>query len=120
MYSLQKRKKDDHSDSALLFCVHAVLLPCRARKSRLIDWAIIALVNEHPSRHMNIPDYAYDKHNQKGRAMGRGWDHSFTEGTKLGNHTPVEGEDEFKTCAYESKMHPKPPLDYEKKPVLSG
>ena len=51
--------------------------------------------------------------------MGGGWDDSFTEGAKRGNHTPVEGEDEFKTRAYESKMHPKPPVDYEKKPKQS-
>lgn len=116
MYSQQKRKKDDKSGSEALFLIHAVLLLCRAKKSRLVDWAIIALFNEHPSRHLEIPEYAYDKHNQKGRSMGRGWDHFFNEGTKLGNHTPVEREEEFKARAYESQMHPKPPIEYKPSP----
>ncbi|HVN97092.1 MAG TPA: hypothetical protein VMT62_11730 [Syntrophorhabdaceae bacterium] len=116
MYCQQKKKKDDHSGSETLFLIHAVLLLCRAKKSRLIDWAIIALLNEHPSRHMEIPDYAYDKHNAKGRSMGRGWDHFYNEGTKLENHTPVEGEEDFKARAYESQMHPKPAIDYKPGP----
>jgi replication-associated recombination protein RarA len=111
MYCLQKKKKDDHSDSALLFLIHAVLLLSRARKSRLVDWAIIALANEHPSRHLEISEYAYDKHNQKGRSLGRGWDHFFNEGTKLENHTPVMGEEEFKARAYESQTNPMEPID---------
>ncbi|HVN96854.1 MAG TPA: hypothetical protein VMT62_10515 [Syntrophorhabdaceae bacterium] len=116
MYCQQKRKKDDNSGSETLFLIHAVLLLCRSRKSRLIDWAVIALLNEHPSRHMEIPDYAYDKHNAKGRSMGRGWDHFYEEGTRLENHTPVEGEEEFKARAYESQIHPKPAIEYKEGP----
>jgi len=111
MYCQQKKKKEDRSGSEALFLIHAVLLLCRARKSRLIDWAIIALWEEHASRHIDIPDWAFDKHNAKGRSMGRGLDHFYEEGTHLENHTPVEREDEFRTRAYEAQKHPKPPVE---------
>ena len=116
MYVAQKKKKDDNSGSEALFLIHAVLLLCRAKKSRLVDWAIIALWSEHPSRHMEVPDYAFDKHNQKGRSMGRGLDHFYQEGTKLENHTPIDREDEFKARAWEAQKHPKPPIEYSDGP----
>lgn len=104
MYIQQKRKKDDRSGSERLFLIHAVLLLCRARKSRLIDWAIIALWNEHPNRKLDIPDYAFDKHNQKGRSMGRGIKHFFDEGTRLENHTPASDEEGWKQRALTSEL----------------
>jgi hypothetical protein len=50
-----------------LFLTHAVLLLCEAKKSRMIDWTLLA----------------YDKHNAEGRRMGRGLDHFVTDGAKL-------------------------------------
>jgi hypothetical protein len=55
-----------------LFLTHAVLLLCEAKKSRMIDWTLLA----------------YDKHNAEGRRMGRGLDHFVTDGAKLENHHP--------------------------------
>jgi replication-associated recombination protein RarA len=106
MYKEQKKKKDDKSGSERLFLIHAVLLLCRARKSRLVDWAIIALWKEHPKRRLDIPDYAYDKHNQKGRSMGRGLKHFYEEGTKLENHMPLDREEAFKKRAFEAETGP--------------
>lgn len=37
----------------------------------------------------------YDKHTQKGKAMGRGMDHFYAEGAKLENHDPQPGEDYY-------------------------
>ena len=91
-YVDQKKRKDAKHPSERLFLTHAVLLLCRAKKSRLVDWTNIAFWNEHDRTHMAIPDYAYDKHNRKGRIMGRGLDHFYDEGTRLDNYADVPGE----------------------------
>jgi len=93
-YVDQKKKKDEKNRPERLFLVHAVLLLCRARKSRLVDWTLIHYWDSHAGRSLPIPDYAFDKHNIKGRAMGRGIDHFFDEGTKLVNTSeqPMEAE----------------------------
>lgn len=62
---------------ALLFLTHAALLLARAKKSRLVDHAMIVLDREPGVR--DVKDYALDKHTQRGRAMGRGWAHFFEE-----------------------------------------
>jgi replication-associated recombination protein RarA len=105
-YLEQKKKKDEKNRPERLFLVHAVLLLCRARKSRLVDWTLIHLWNQHDSTHLPIPEYAYDKHNAKGRAMGRGVDHFFTEGTLLVNASEQPREPERKLKARESSFKP--------------
>jgi replication-associated recombination protein RarA len=102
MYQEQKKKKDEVHRSERLFLVHAVLLLCRARKSRLVDWTQIAIWHEHESKTLPIPDYAYDKHNQKGRSMGRGTDHFFEEGSHLENQADIPGEAAMKERARRS------------------
>ncbi len=67
-YQDQKKKDQKHKPERL-FLVHAVLLLCRARKSRLVDWTLIAYWNEHETTHLPIPDYAFDKHTKTGRQM---------------------------------------------------
>jgi replication-associated recombination protein RarA len=93
-YQEQKKKKDEKHRPERLFLIHAVLLLCRAKKSRLVDWTLIHYWNAHPVEDRDIPDYAYDKHTSKGRSLGRGNAHFFTEGSALSNHAeqPEEAE----------------------------
>lgn len=84
-----------------MFLIHAVLLLCRAKKSRLVDYELVALWREHDTIKMLIPDYAYDMHNYKGKQMGRGIDHFYDEGTQLENYSAQAGEEKSKKRAKE-------------------
>lgn len=95
MYLDQRKKKDLKHHPERLYLVHAVLLLCRARKSRLVDWCTAVSWGEHEEKHIPIPDYALDKHTASGRAMGRGFEHFLDEGARLQNHTPQPGEEEY-------------------------
>ena len=106
MYKEQAKKKEDKNEPQRLFLTHAVLLLCRARKSRLIDWTLLYNWLTHPYRHPPIPDIALDKHNERGRKLGRGWAHFFDIGTWLGNHIPVAGEYEMREKAKKAISNP--------------
>jgi replication-associated recombination protein RarA len=104
-YEQKEDKKENRPER--LFLVHAVVMLCRAPKSRLIDWLMISLWREHETVHMEVPDYAFDMHNVKGKQMGRGMDHFYDEGTKLENHHKQAGEDAAKAKARVlHKKHP--------------
>lgn len=66
----QRRKKDVKHGPERLFLVHAILLLVRAKKSRVVDHALITYYGNHDQR--PIPDYALDKHTGAGRRLGRG------------------------------------------------
>lgn len=95
MYQEQAKKKEDKNEPQRLFLTHAVLLLCRARKSRMIDWSLLWAWLTHPFRRLEIPDFALDKHNERGRRLGRSWKHFFDEGTRLYPHQQAEGENEM-------------------------
>ena len=78
--------------SGRLPLVHAVLLLARAKKSRVVDHALIAFSGDETVR--EIPDVALDKHCKRGRAMGRGLAHFFEEGSLLANVETGELEHE--------------------------
>lgn len=103
MYQEQKKKKDTAHQPERLFLTHAVLLLSRARKSRLVDWTLIAFWNEHDKRNLPIPEYALDKHNRRGRMMGRGLDHFYEEGTRLENWAEQTNETAMKKRARQSE-----------------
>ena len=79
----------------------AILLLCRAKKSRATDnvsvnrrlnpgWqpnseTDIRAAEEAAKVKREVPDYALDGHNAKGKKMGRGLEHFIEVGTKLGN-----------------------------------
>lgn len=65
--------------------VHAVLLLCRAPKSRICNDAVWATYGHEQPLASEIPDYALDSHTARGRAMGRGED--FREGYMLVNES---------------------------------
>lgn len=91
-----KAKADDKHRPERLFIVHAIILLARARKSRLVDWALIVAYGEHGGRTPEIPDVALDKHTGRGQRLGRGWGHFFSEGTQLANHDAQPGEEEYR------------------------
>jgi replication-associated recombination protein RarA len=81
-----RRKKGEPEGHFRVHLVHAVVLLCRAPKSRLADSALIAFyTGERPKP--EIPDYALDLHTARGRRMGRGVDHFYAEGAKVVNET---------------------------------
>jgi len=80
-----QRKKDDarHAPERL-FLVHAVMLLCRAAKSRSVDHALVVFYEgERPRR--EVPDFALDKHTGRGRARKRG---GTTGGPKAASSRP--------------------------------
>lgn len=84
----QRKKKDEKHGPERLFFIHAILLLVRAKKSRIVDNALMTYYGNHEKR--EVPDFAQDKHTQKGRQMHRGVDHFFQEGSKLENVANLE------------------------------
>jgi replication-associated recombination protein RarA len=83
-----RAKKDDPPSHHRVFLVHAVVLLARARKSRMLDHVLMVMYDgDRP--HLEIPDYALDKHTARGRRMGRGLQHFFEEGARLENETTI-------------------------------
>lgn len=108
----QKKKKDDKHRPERLFFTHAVLALVRAKKSRVVDHALLHYWNSYGHEKREIPSFAFDKHTEKGKTAGLGWKHFFEEGTKLENQGEVEGEEEYKQKAEESvKLSPPDPKD---------
>ena len=70
-----------------LFVVHAALLLARAPKSGLRDIAIWA-TDAREDTMSELPDVALDWFTRAGRAMGRGWQHLFTQSSHLENRSP--------------------------------
>ena len=109
-YKELKAKKDDKHYPWRLHVVHAILLCCRSKKSRHVDWAVITYFNGHDQEMLKVPDWALDKHTQRGRSMGRGLDHFIKEGAILENHHKVDGEDEMMRLACELLKTGKKPI----------
>jgi len=70
-----------------LFLSNAILILCRSKKSRVTDDLLNVVYGEiqHENKMLDIPDYALDMHTLRGKKMGRGYDHFYTEGNKLSN-----------------------------------
>jgi replication-associated recombination protein RarA len=76
--------KERRSITGRIFLVHAILICVRAKKSRMVDTALIAMYEgERPEP--GIPDFALDMHTAKGRALHRGVNHFFSEGAAIEN-----------------------------------
>lgn len=79
-----RKKKDEHAKPERLQLMHAVILMARAPKSRIVDHACCVYYARPATRpHPEVPDVAIDKHTPRGRAMGRSWDHFWSEGSVL-------------------------------------
>jgi replication-associated recombination protein RarA len=86
-YDARRRENDSYR----LFLTHAVLFLARSRKSRIVDDLLNVVYGEiqYEDKKLPIPDYALDMHTLRGKKMGRGLEHFFSEGTKL-NKEPYE------------------------------
>lgn len=82
-------------DEGELYVVHAVLVLVHAKKSRLVDHATIAAFGPRENGQKtllakrDVPEYAVDKHTQRGRKLGRGFKYFFEEGSKLENRAEI-------------------------------
>lgn len=106
MFKESAKNKEDKAEPQRLFLTHAVFLLCRARKSRLIDWALIWAWLTHSHRKLVVLDVALDKHTARGRLKRRGWAHFFEEGSLLENMAEIEGESEYRELASEAISNP--------------
>ena len=93
------RFEKNRKHSGRLPLVHAVMLLCRAPKSRAVDWAVIAYFASEPE-HREVPDHALDKHTARGKRLGRGWEEFFQRGTVLEPHAEQPGEAEYRAAAW--------------------
>jgi replication-associated recombination protein RarA len=91
IYERLRKGGNGEKTPAILQVVHAVMLMCRARKSRAVDWACCVLDNNEDD-HRQIPDFALDKHTRRGRAMGRGFRHFIEVGSLLENEAEEVGD----------------------------
>jgi replication-associated recombination protein RarA len=87
---LEQRKADKgDSSNTRLFLTHAVIALARAKKSRLVDHALmVAFEGERTT--IEVPDCALDMHTRRGRKLGRGEAHFFDEAAKLENEGDVD------------------------------
>lgn len=94
VYTLSNiRKEFPYADGdRTIFFVHAIRYMCKLPKERSSDNVKSMLMRdfEH-GRTVEVPDYAYDMHTVKGRAMGRDKIHFLTEASKV--IPQLEGED---------------------------
>ena len=101
---LDLRKKKGSGD-ALLVVIHAAILLAEAPKSRLACWMAVAFDGGAvPKR--EVPDEALDRHTRRGRQRGRGWEHFWSEASRLEHHEPHPLEEEFRALAREAVEKP--------------
>jgi replication-associated recombination protein RarA len=112
LYIELKKKKDDYQKPERLQLTHAVLLLARAKKSRIVDNALIYFWQSHETDRYEIPDFALDKHTQRGRQMGRGIKHFIDEGSSLANLSGVQGEADYAKLFQKAVTTSAPLLDY--------
>jgi replication-associated recombination protein RarA len=84
----QKKKADEKHAPERLFLIHAVMVLARAKKSRVVDHALVAMY-EAPRERRKIPDFALDRHTGAGRKLRRGWQHFWEAGAKLENRADI-------------------------------
>jgi len=126
-YDFLAEKRPKKISKRLAF-LNIIITLARAKKSRYIDMAYMKYWSLHQERAKNhkIPEYAYDMHTYKGKKMGHGIEHFYSEGAKINNTehpdgTPiVPGEIELKQEVIEiekelskkpNKPKPKPKPD---------
>lgn len=90
LVSLKERSKPEK-----LPFTQAVLMLVHAKKSRYNDLAICVYWQENASKRYEIPDYAFDMHTRRGKAMGRGIDHFYDVAAHIENHKKMPNEDEM-------------------------
>jgi replication-associated recombination protein RarA len=118
-YNMEKKDpKGKTDDSYRLFLVNAVLYLARSPKSRIVDDLLVVVYGEiqYEDKKLTIPDYALDKHTLRGKKMGRGWEHFFSEGNRLSNET-IENPYTAKAKKIRTKYGDLKPESPEEKPI---
>lgn len=93
--------KNERSLPERLPFMQAVLLLTRCMKSRYVDHAITYYWQTHKDKFLEMPDYAYDMHTRKGKAMGRGLKYFYEESVKTNNSNKIKGEERMEALAME-------------------
>lgn len=105
-YDYMHNKKPEPDPHERLAIIQAVIYLCRAKKSRLIDWTKMKLVNTHHSRcgvnkldelpvhPLEIPEFALDCHTRRGKQAGKTVQDFISDGSILENHLELPGEEE--------------------------
>ncbi|MGB8648037.1 MAG: hypothetical protein WCF84_22570 [Anaerolineae bacterium] len=77
-------RTENRDGSARLALANAILLMCRSPKSRIADHFQCAVNQDRlHGLHLEVPDYALDKHTGRGKRRGRDVQHWLTEGCQL-------------------------------------
>lgn len=79
---------------------HAVVVLVKSRKSRFMDHAITVYWQQNKEEIKPVPEWAFDKHTRKGKAMGRGLKHFYDDACMIVNANKVEGEEELERIAW--------------------
>lgn len=80
----------------------AVITLVICRKSRYVDLAISIYWDQHKKQPLAIPDYAYDMHTRKGKSMGRGLEHFYSEAALINNPNKMPKEEEMEHLALQA------------------
>ena len=91
--------RHDHGAKKLPF-TQAVAVLVKSRKSRFVDHAITVYWQQNREEMKPIPDWAFDMHTRKGKAMGRGLNYFYKESCLIANANKVEGEEELERIAW--------------------
>lgn len=78
----------------------AVAVLVKSRKSRFVDHAITVYWQQNREEMRPIPDWAFDMHTRKGKAMGRGLSYFYKESCLIANANKVEGEEDLERIAW--------------------
>lgn len=79
---------------------HAIVMLVKSRKSRFMDHAITVYWQQNMEEMKPVPEWAYDKHTRKGKAMGRGLQHFYDDACLICNANKLEGEEELERIAW--------------------
>lgn len=127
-YDYLHKKKDPHERLCIF---QAVMYLVRAKKSRLIDWTKMKVVNRHKlvceggidpvtktaQPPLEIPNYALDCHTRRGKQAGKTVMDFFTEGSKLNNHEELPYEKDFRDWSLKLHQLPKATQEAMRPPV---
>jgi len=95
------------NDAWMIGAGNAIMALSRSKKSRIGDHFYAAVKGRMQSDEIKMPDWALDKHTQRGRKMGRSWKHFQEVGTVLENKQKIEGDDGYEIRAFAYWDQPK-------------
>ena len=108
LLSLKERGKPER-----LQFTHAVLMLVHCKKSRYVDLAISVYWKMNEAEVMQIPDYVYDMHTRRGKAMGRGLEHFYSEAALINNAKKMPNEVAMEELALRADQHFSRPVGVE-------